>query len=487
MSFASHCTEATNQGQILAFKLLLRQIRGEIKNDIILDRMSFLMIMDVSLPHTKMFLTLDKQKPEILQQNKILLGGQTINLRARQMVYVLARLIDKDNPYDTIKINVKEFLGFINNNSKEKWTDIYAITNDIFDHLNDNPILVKEPRKKDFKKINWLSSLGVVKGFIEARFSTDIAEFFLYQENKPYTKLLWDLRPYSSSYTARIVELFQKYHRKDSGDTEITFEYDIEDLKLFFGVHNKYSRFFDFEKRVLQTSQKELESSDIIPYWFEYHKIKRGRNVEKIKFDVFIRPKVLLEVVPELKRLSKQSNQKNLFGVGYNIDLTDRQKKIIEKLGEQNIPKNKAYLIVQNLTETQAMACYYLIEYGVNPDLAFTIVEKHCSFGELKDNEHFYVQHTLKLIEEARLKRIEDKRRTGKSKGRITPDDKKGGLPKKVLEEKQHFASFMERLSSIKRSPRTPNRQDSKEVKDTSKVSSIKDIITTLPYSKKDA
>ena len=95
-----------------------------------------------------MFSGLDKKKSQILQHNKILLGGQTINLRARQMVYVLARFIDKKNPYDIIKINVKEFLDFVNNNSKEKWTDVYALTNDIFTHLNDNPILLKEPNKR---------------------------------------------------------------------------------------------------------------------------------------------------------------------------------------------------------------------------------------------------------------------------------------------------------------------------------------------------
>ena len=142
-----------------------------------------------------MFSGLDKKKSQILQHNKILLGGQTINLRARQMVYVLARFIDKKNPYDIIKINVKEFLDFVNNNSKEKWTDVYALTNDIFTHLNDNPILLKEPKKRDYVKINWLSRLGVRRGFIEARFSTDIIEFFLYQEKHPYTNLLWDLNP----------------------------------------------------------------------------------------------------------------------------------------------------------------------------------------------------------------------------------------------------------------------------------------------------
>ena len=117
---------------------------------------------------------------QILQQNKILLGGQTINLRARQMIYVLAALMDRDQPTDEIIIPAKDFLEFINNTTGEKWSDIYQITSDIFDHLNQNPILIKEPRKKDFVKINWLSSLGVLKGEIKARCSSYIADYFLY-------------------------------------------------------------------------------------------------------------------------------------------------------------------------------------------------------------------------------------------------------------------------------------------------------------------
>jgi len=91
---------------------------------------------------------------QILQQNQMLMGGQTINLRARQLVYVLASLMDKDNPTNTIRVSAKEFLSFVNTNSRETWSDVYRLTTDIFDHLNDNPILLRKPKSKDFVKIN---------------------------------------------------------------------------------------------------------------------------------------------------------------------------------------------------------------------------------------------------------------------------------------------------------------------------------------------
>lgn len=428
-----------------------------------------------------MFSGLEKKKSQILQHNKILLGGQTINLRARQMVYILARFIDKDNPYDIIKINAKEFLDFVNSNSKEKWTDVYGLTNDIFKHLNDNPILLREPKKRDFVKINWLGRLGVTRGFIQARFSPDIIEFFLYKEKHPYTNLLWDLRPYKSGHTARIIELFQKYHRKNSGDTEVSFEYNLDDLKFFFGVHEKYPRFYDFEKRVLQSTKKELEKNDIIPYWFDYEKIKRGRTVVGINFNVYVRSDILLKVVPEL---AASSSVPSLFDFEKKHKLTAGQKNILNRLQNLGIPENQSKAIVISLTEPQAIGCSLLIEYGVNKNLALKIITEYCSFGEVIGYEHLYVKHSLELTEMARLKRIQEQKTTGSKKKRITPDHKKGGLPKLVFEKKQHFPSFMEKLSSIRQQEYREKRKSSKPPK-TGGMQSIGDVLSNYSLKNK--
>lgn len=389
---------------------------------------------------------------QILQQNRILLGGQTINLRARQMIYALAAMMDKENPTGEILISAREFLDFINNTSGEKWTDIYNLTSDIFDHLNKNPILIKEPRKKDFIKINWLGSLGVVQGNIRARFSTEIAEYFLYKQGLPYTKLLWDLRPYKSNFTARLLDLFQKYHIKDSGIMEFEFDYDIEELKLFFGVHEKYERFFDFEKRVLEVTRAELEGNDMVPYWFSYDKLKQGRNLSAIRFTVYVRPQVLLDLVPDLKMLGGDSRQATIFDEQREVTFSENQKKLFSKLVEE-CGLNRAYAqrVLSQLTETQAFGYYYLIKYGVNRNLAYTILREHCSFGELEGHEHQYISYSLTELEVARKKRIAEAEKGGVSK-RVTPDDKRGGLAKKVFTERQYFSAFMEQRSADRKS-----------------------------------
>ena len=341
---------------------------------------------------------------QIIQQDKILLGGQNINLRARQLVYILASLMDKDNPTDMITVDANDFLDFINNTPGKKWSDIYQLTTEIFDHLNDNYILIKKPRSKDFSKINWLSSLRVEGGLLKARFSADITDYFLYKKNLPYTKLLWDLRPYKSRHTARIMDLFQKYHNKISDIKEFCFEYDLEDLKFFFGVHEKYKRVRDFKHRVIDPAKKELEENKSIPYYFEYDQIKQGRNIKAIKFTVYVREEILLGLVPELKIQNK--NQLNIFDTQDIEKFSEAKVKIFHELLKfEGIGKVYAQRVLSNLSDSQALGYLYLCRYNVNQSLSFTLVNEHCSFGELRGNEHIYIKFTLDRIESERQKK----------------------------------------------------------------------------------
>lgn len=385
-----------------------------------------------------------------MQQNQMLMGGQTINLRARQLVYVMASLMDKDNPTDTIRVSAKEFLSFVNSNSRETWSDVYRLTTDIFDHLNDNPILLRKPKGKDFVKINWLSSLGVVKGELQARFSADIADYFLYKQGLPYTRLIWDLRGYKSNFTARILDLLQRNHIKSSGKTEVTFEEDLAELKLFFGVHDKYPRFYDFEKRVLEVTRAELDENDSAPYWFEYEKVKKGRSIKSIRFTVYVRPKVLLAMVPELKLIGRSADgQMSIFSGDREGKLSDQARAIAGRLIEADIAEEFALKVVSAFTETQSLAYLQLIEYGVNRNLAFNLVSEHCSFGELEGFEDAYVNYALEQTENARIRRIMDVK-AGKSKKRTTPDHLRGALAKKVFVDRQYFSAFMEKLPAIR-------------------------------------
>ena len=51
-----------------------------------------------------LLLALDNRDKQIIQQNKILTGGQTINLRPRQIIYALGAFMDKEDPTFTYNL-----------------------------------------------------------------------------------------------------------------------------------------------------------------------------------------------------------------------------------------------------------------------------------------------------------------------------------------------------------------------------------------------
>jgi len=101
---------------------------------------------------------------------------------------------------------------------------------------------------------------------------------------------------FESIYSMRFYELF-------SGQkTPIT--YSIENLKLMFGIEDKYkNRPADFIKRVVIIAKKELDK--VSPYSFEYTLIKEGRKIVAIKFFPYLIPENRDEAL-ETKQLKKQ-------------------------------------------------------------------------------------------------------------------------------------------------------------------------------------
>jgi len=218
-----------------------------------------------------------------------------------------------------------------------------------------------------------------------------------------------------------------------------------------------------------------LEENDLAPYWFNYAKKKRGRSIKDIVFTVYVRPKVLLEILPELGMVDERnpnSGQINIFNPEQSNQLSEAQRAIFPKLLRAGLKKSFAAKILYNLSDTQSIGYLSLIEYGVNRTLAFTIIKEHCSFGELVGYEEHYIKHALKRIENARLKRIEENN-SGKSKKRITPKEMRGGLAKKVFVERQYFPEFMERLSAGRKNKNDRVGGIKRRIVDTKSISEV--------------
>ena len=126
----------------------------------------------------------------------------------------------------------------------------------------------------------WLSSITFEKntGMIELEFSKKLMPFLLKLRSAFKSYKFENIVKMNSIYAIRIYEMLKQW------DCKRNIEISIDELRKRLKIENEYSRFTDFEKRVLKVAKAEINShSDI---HMDYEKIKEGRKITKIKFTI---------------------------------------------------------------------------------------------------------------------------------------------------------------------------------------------------------
>lgn len=318
----------------------------------------------------------------------------------------MAAAINAGQPTAEIIVRAEDLLQFINRSREEEQAEAHITIRQIFAHLNQNP-LQTENTLGDFTYVNWLSHLEMREEKIYAQFTPRVAAYFLKNQSDKHTRLLEDLQPFKSKFTAALIRLFEQHEPEPRPEIEFSFSYDLSALKEYFAVTDKYRRFFDFERFVLAATQQELDENDILPYWFSFDKIKQGRNIKDIHFTVYLRPKVLLDLRPQLRadRVSSPA-QRDIFDEQRAGSFNREQQRIFSKLtGEEGIGKAFTQQVLSRMNESEAQAYYSLIRFGIAKTRAFTFVKK-------------YLRNSEDILKTVRLKIEETKKKADFRKGK---------------------------------------------------------------------
>jgi plasmid replication initiation protein len=216
-------------------------------------------------------------------------------------------------------INIKEFLGVTGH--QKIGGEQYQQVHDTAERLMEKVIRIKKDNG-NILSVAFLSSA-------ETSENGDYVEIGVSEKLKPYlinlgtmfTKYqLKNILQLESGYSIRIYELLKQWLKTRKK------EFEVDELKEFLGIPNKYKgRFDNFETYVLKVAKKEInEHTDID---IDYEKIKRGRRITHIAFS--IRPSVrdkeseVLDVlypeedyqkmVEDMNLANKKLNRKQIF------------------------------------------------------------------------------------------------------------------------------------------------------------------------------
>ena len=212
----------------------------------------------------------------IVKSNAIVEGKMKLTALEHKMIAILASEIKADD--DDIKkyeFSISEFIKLTGTQEK----NAYAQIHDAAEKLIKKTITYR--KNNSTVTTSLLSSAETIdgEGMVILELSSNIKDEFL-KLKELFTKyrLAYVLK-LKGTPAIRIYELLKQYQK--AGERVLK----VDEIKELLGLDkDSYRRFYDFEKNVLKAAQKEInEKTDIT---ISYKKIKKGRRIDKIKFDI---------------------------------------------------------------------------------------------------------------------------------------------------------------------------------------------------------
>lgn len=181
-------------------------------------------------------------------------------------------------------------------------------------------------------------------GFIQIKFSEEVQPY-LHQLSKNFTKYyIENIVNFKSIYSIRFYELsIMELKNKD----KCKFYLEIKSIREKLELKDRYKRFFDFKKRVLETAKKEINKHSDIN--FNYKIIKVGRVSNEIEFTISKKQKNKIVYQNRSKKINTstfEEAKKIVLKAGTGWDLYVIEQQFYEYTTKKGLPENleKAFL-----------------------------------------------------------------------------------------------------------------------------------------------
>jgi len=243
----------------------------------------------------------------VMKKNAVILQKPSITVAVRvdmtaiqrkyydAMVYIARQELKKDPQKKIFKVSFPELQNVLNKSERNKNHAYYKEKLlDLVDKKAEYNILNKDKKTRIYGLVAIVSFLEIEERENKNEILNISFEFpevirrSIIDPNGIYANInLVVVAGLKSRYAIILYELIKDYEK-----VEIP-EMTIEEFKKVFGIENKYKRFADIRKYVLNPAVKELNSSGDLDFTVDYHLKKIGNRYTHIKFYVKPKPKVL--------------------------------------------------------------------------------------------------------------------------------------------------------------------------------------------------
>lgn len=244
----------------------------------------------------------------VTKSNALIQASYKLSLNEQRLVLACVAQLDgrkplpKDNLFTLSAADFAETYGI-------PVDQAYEALNEASKSLYERDIKVFDGKVKE--RFRWIYHVKYYagEGKVTIGFSPTISPY-LTMLNKQFTSYqIKRVASLNSAYSIRLFEMLSQY--KNTG----LFIVKLDDFKAWLEIEDKYPRFFDLCRRILDPAVKELkEKSNLVINW---RAIKKGRSVERLEFtfqENGIQTEESTTQLPEKKALANKC-EKRIVGV----------------------------------------------------------------------------------------------------------------------------------------------------------------------------
>lgn len=292
-----------------------------------------------------------RRQPAVIKANSLIEAKYKLSTREQKVLLFLISKLNtehKETSY-VYETHVDEIMQVLKD-SGIKWGDAYTCFTEIIMLLKSKPISIYSDG--EIIMANWLGTVSLVEksGVVKFSFDSLIAPF-LFEIKRNFTKYpLRHVIKLRSAYSIRMYELLKQYAK--IGERRIS----LPELRETLGIEDDlYPRFFDFKKRILAPSQKELERHTDIRFTFS--ELKTKRVISGIHFRIIANEEVAKSEMTQLSTTTPtpppSSKLEPTTGImqmpSPSPSLSDRDLRLMERLHELDLDEWQVKRIMEQV------------------------------------------------------------------------------------------------------------------------------------------
>ena len=226
----------------------------------------------------------------VVKSNRLIETGYKLGKREQYFIlYIISRLDSmRQNDFRKYELSFGEIKRILNYDGIKRLANRDAVF-DIMNNLNRTPIYWEKSDEhgelEERGQMTWISSLkhNVKKDTFTFNFDSNLKPFLLQLEEYFTKYALHNVKNFSKSHSIRMYEILKVYERQRR------VEFTVEKLKFYLGVTNKYGKFYELKRWILDPTKEELKAFTDIR--FEYRVAQKHRKTV-LSIEFFIYPNV---------------------------------------------------------------------------------------------------------------------------------------------------------------------------------------------------